>query len=242
MRQIWIIAKRELSAFFDSLIAYIMIVLFLVFSGLLTWILGDSIFFINQASLQVFFGVSYWTLFFFIPALTMRLIAEENRSGTLELLLTKPVNDWQVVTGKFLSTFILILITLLLTLPYYFTIWKLGPVDHGSIWSGYLGLLLLSASYISIGIFASSISQNQIVSILAAYFIGIFFQLVFGILASAVGGFMGTILNYLSIQTHFESISRGVIDSKDLIFFFSLILIGLVASEIAVAKRNIVDK
>ena len=242
MRQIWIIAKRELSAFFDSLIAYIMIVLFLVFSGLFTWILGDSIFFLNQASLQVFFGVSYWTLFFFIPALTMRLIAEENRSGTLELLLTKPVNDWQVVTGKFLSTFILILITLLLTLPYYFTIWKLGPVDHGAIWSGYLGLLLLSASYISIGIFASSISQNQIVSILAAYFIGIFFQLVFGILASAVGGFMGTVLNYLSIQTHFESISRGVIDSKDLIFFFSLILIGLVASEIAVAKRNIVDK
>jgi ABC-2 type transport system permease protein len=242
MRQIWIIAKRELSVFFDSLIAYIMIVLFLVFSGLFTWILGDSIFFLNQASLQVFFGVSYWTLFFFIPALTMRLIAEENRSGTLELLLTKPVNDWQVVTGKFLSTFILILITLLLTLPYYFTIWKLGPVDHGAIWSGYLGLLLLSASYISIGIFASSISQNQIVSILAAYFIGIFFQLVFGILASAVGGFMGSVLNYLSIQTHFESISRGVIDSKDLIYFFSLILIGLIASEIAVAKRNIVEK
>jgi ABC-2 type transport system permease protein len=242
MRQIWIIAKRELSTFFDSLIAYIMIVLFLVFSGLFTWILGDSIFFLNQASLQVFFGVSYWTLFFFIPALTMRLIAEENRSGTLELLLTKPVNDWQVVTGKFLSTFILIVITLALTLPYYFTIWKLGPVDHGAVWSGYLGLLLISASYISIGIFASSISQNQIVSILTAYFIGIFFQLVFGVLASAVGGFMGTIFNYLSIQTHFESISRGVIDSKDLIFFFSVIFLGLVASEIAVAKRNIVDK
>jgi ABC-2 type transport system permease protein len=242
MRQIWIIAKRELSTFFDSLIAYIMIVLFLVFSGLFTWILGDSIFFLNQASLQVFFGVSYWTLFFFIPALTMRLIAEENRSGTLELLLTKPVNDWQVVTGKFLSTFILIVITLALTLPYYFTIWKLGPVDHGAVWSGYLGLLLISASYISIGIFASSISQNQIVSILTAYFIGIFFQLVFSVLASAVGGFMGTIFNYLSIQTHFESISRGVIDSKDLIFFFSVIFLGLVASEIAVAKRNIVDK
>ena len=242
MRQIWIIAKRELSAFFDSLIAYIMIVLFLVFNGIFTWIIGDSIFFLNQASLQVFFGVSFWTLFFFIPALTMRLIAEENRSGTLELLLTKPVNDWQVVVGKFLSTLILIVITLVLTLPYYITIWKLGPVDHGAIWSGYLGLLLLSASYISIGIFASSISQNQIVSILTAYFIGIFFQMVFGMLASAVGGFMGTVFNYLSIQNHFESISRGVIDSRDLIFFFSLIFVGLVASEIAIAKRNIVDK
>jgi ABC-2 type transport system permease protein len=242
MRQIWIIAKRELRTFFDSLIAYIMIILFLAFSGLFTWILGASIFFINQASLQVFFGVSYWTLFIFIPALTMRLIAEETRSGTLELLLTKPVNDWQVVVGKFLSTFILILITLALTLPYYFTIWKLGPVDHGAVWSGYLGLLLISASYISIGIFASSISQNQIVSILVALFIGIFFQLVFGALASASGGFMSSIFNYLSIQTHFDSISRGVIDSKDLIYFFSIIFIGLAASEIAVAKRNIVDK
>lgn len=242
MRQIWIIAKRELSTFFDSLIAYIMIVLFLAFSGLFTWILGASIFFINQANLQVFFGVSYWTLFIFIPALTMRLIAEENRSGTLELLLTKPVNDWQVVAGKFLSTFILIVITLALTLPYYFTIWKLGPVDHGAVWSGYLGLLLISASYISIGIFASSISQNQIVSILTALFIGIFFQLVFGALASASGGFISMMFNYLSIQTHFDSISRGVIDSKDLIYFFSIIFLGLAASEIAVAKRNIVDK
>jgi ABC-2 type transport system permease protein len=242
MRQIWIIAKRELKAFFDSLIAYIMIVLFLVFNGLFTWIFGDTVFFQNQASLQVFFGVSYWTLFFFIPALTMRLIAEENRSGTLELLLTKPINDWQIVAGKFLSTFILILITLVLTLPYYFTIWKLGPVDHGAIISGYLGLLLLSASYISIGIFASSISQNQIVSILTAYFIGIFFQMVFGLLASSAGGILGAVFNYLSIQTHFESISRGVIDSKDLIYFLSLIFAGLVASEIAVAKRNIVDK
>jgi ABC-2 type transport system permease protein len=242
MRQIWIIAKRELRTFFDSLIAYIMIVLFLAFSGLFTWILGASIFFINQANLQVFFGVSYWTLFIFIPALTMRLIAEEYRSGTLELLLTKPITDWQVVVGKFLSTFILILITLALTLPYYFTIWKLGPVDHGAVWSGYLGLLLISASYISIGIFASSISQNQIVSILTALFIGIFFQLVFGALASASGGFISAIFNYLSIQTHFDSISRGVIDSKDLIYFFSLIFLGLAASEIAVAKRNIVDK
>ena len=242
MRQIWIIAKRELSTFFDSLIAYIMIILFLAFSGIFTWILGASIFFINQANLQVFFGVSYWTLFIFIPALTMRLIAEETRSGTLELLLTKPVTDWQVVAGKFLSTFILIVITLALTLPYYFTIWKLGPVDHGAVWSGYLGLLLISASYISIGIFASSISQNQIVSILTALFIGIFFQLIFGALAAASGGFISEIFNYLSIQTHFDSISRGVIDSRDFIYFFSLIFLGLVASEVAVAKRNIVDK
>ncbi|MBN2519551.1 MAG: ABC transporter permease, partial [Bacteroidales bacterium] len=161
MDKIWIITKRELRSFFDSLMAYIMIVLFLGFSGFFTWLYGSDVFFVGQASLQAFFGIAYWTLFFFIPALTMRLIAEENRVGTLELILTKPVSDWQFVVGKFLATLILILIALVLTLPYYFTVWSIGPIDHGAVWSGYLGLLLMSAAYISIGIFASSITNNQ---------------------------------------------------------------------------------
>ena len=110
MRQIWIIAKRELGSFFDSLTAYIMMVAFLGFSGFFTWIYGTDIFFIKQASLQAFFGIAYWTLFFFIPAITMRLFAEENKSGTIELLLTRPVTDWQVITGKFTATLLLILI------------------------------------------------------------------------------------------------------------------------------------
>lgn len=243
MKQIWIITKRELRSYFDSLMAYIMIVLFLGFSGFLTWIKGfgnSDIFFVNQASLMVFFQVAYWTLFFFIPALSMRLIAEENRSGTLELILTKPVSDWQFVVGKFLATIILISITLALTLPYYFTIWSLGPVDHGAIWSGYLGLLLMSATYISIGIFASSITNNQIVSFLLALFIGIFFHLLFGLIASGMSGFLGNLFNFLSLSTHFESVSRGVIDSKDIIYFLSIIFIGLFSSEAVLSKRNII--
>jgi len=117
MKGMWIIAKRELNSFFDSLIAYIMLVLFLGFSGFFTWILGSDVFFIGQASLQSFFNVSYWTLFFFIPALTMRLLAEERKTGTIELLLTRAVTDRAVVAGKFLSTLILICIALLFTLP-----------------------------------------------------------------------------------------------------------------------------
>ncbi|MFC2100245.1 ABC transporter permease [Bacteroidota bacterium] len=239
MKKIWVITKRELDTFFDSLMAYIMIVLFLGFSGFFTWLNTSNVFFTNQASLQIFFGVAYWTLFFFIPALTMRLLAEENRSGTIELLLTKPVNDWQVVIGKFLSVLILILISLALTIPYYITIARLGPIDHGAVWAGYLGLILMSASYISIGIFTSSISNNQIVGFLLALFIGIFFHIIFDALSHTFGGLLGAIFEFLSTSTHFESISRGVIDSKDLIYFLSLILLGLTATEIVLSKRNI---
>ena len=239
MKKIWVITKRELAVFFDSLMAYIMIVLFLGFSGFFTWLNTSNIFLNDQASLSIFFGVAYWTLFFFIPALTMRLLAEENRSGTIELLLTKPVNDWQVVMGKFLSVLILIGISLALTLPYYITVSSLGPVDHGAVWSGYLGLILMSASYISIGLFTSSISSNQIVGFLLALFIGIFFHIIFDALSSSFGGFLGAIFSFLSTSTHFESITRGVIDTKDLIYFFSIILLGLVASEMSLSKRNI---
>jgi len=238
MRQIWTISNRELQSFFDSLMAYIMIIAFLGFSGFFTWLFGSDIFFVKQASLQSFFGIAYWTLFFFIPALTMRLFAEENRAGTIELLLTKPVTDWQVVFGKFLSTFILILIALVLTLPYYITVASLGPVDHGAVLTGYLGLILMSAAYISVGIFTSSVSNNQIVSYLLALLIGIFFQIIFSLLSSNVGGFLGEVLNFLSLSSHFDSISRGVIDSRDIIYFLSIIFLGLILTEANLAKKR----
>lgn len=238
MKQIWMITKRELQSIFDSLIAYIMIVVFLALSGLFTWLYGSDIFFMNQASLQSFFGIAYWTLFFFIPALTMKLFAEENKSGTIEMLLTKPISEGQVVTGKFLATLLLICIALLLTLPYYFTVWSLGPIDHGAVWTGYLGLVLMSGAYISIGIFASSLTNNQIVAFLLALFIGIFFHIIFGFLASNMSGAIASVFSYLSLSTHYEAISRGVIDSKDIIYFLSIISLGLVAAEAIVVKRT----
>ncbi len=239
MNKIWIIARRELSSFFDSLMAYIMLIAFLGFSGFFTWIYGSDVFFVNQASLQTFFSVAYWTLFFFIPALTMGLIAEEKKTGTIELLLTKPVTDWQVVLGKFLSTLLLIIFALILTLPYYITVANLGNIDNGAVWSGYLGLIFLSAAYISIGIFASSISKNQIVGFLVALFIGIFFQIIFSVLANGSSGFFANLFNYLSLSTHFDSISRGVIDSRDLIYFLSIIFLGLSSTEAVLGKRHI---
>ena len=241
MNSVWIISKRELNSFFDSLVSYIFIVVFLGISGFFTWLFGSDIFFIGQATLQPFFSIAYFTLFFFIPALTMKMIAEEKRSGTIELLLTKAVSDWQVVLGKFFACLILICIALALTLPYYFTIWAIGPVDHGAVWCGYLGMILMSMTYIAIGLFASSITNNQIVAFLLALFIGVFFLIIFNVLASNFTGAIGQVLNFLSMSTHFDSVSRGIIDSRNLIYFFSITFLGLMLAESSLSKRNIVE-
>lgn len=241
MSTIWIITKKELQTFFDSLIAYIMLVAFLGFSGFFTWLYGSDVFFVGQASMQSFFSIAYWTLFFFIPALTMRMLAEEKRSGTIELLLTKAVSDRQVVVGKFLACLLLIVIALAFTLPYYFTISSIGNIDHGAVWCGYLGLILMSAVYISIGLFTSSTTSNQIVAFLLALFIGLFFHVIFDVLASNVTGFTGQLFSTLSLSTHYDSITRGVIDTKDLIYFLSLIVLGIFLSELSIAKRNLSD-
>jgi ABC-2 type transport system permease protein len=238
MNKIWIITKRELRSFFDSLMAYVMIVLFLGFSGFFTWIFGSDIFLVGQASLQSFFGISFWTLFFFIPAVTMGLVAEERKSGTLELLVTKPVSDWQIIAGKFLAAFLLICITLALTIPYYITVASIGKIDHSAVFLGYLGLLFMSASYISIGLFASSITTNQIVAFLITLFIGIFFHLIFGIVSMSSGGWFAGFLGYLSLATHYESMARGVIDSKDIFYFLSIIFTGLLGTELILSRRN----
>ncbi len=238
MHTVWTIAKKELQSYFDSLIAYILLILFLGFSGFFTWLYGSDIFMTGQASLQVFFSVAYWTLFFFAPALTMRLLAEEKKSGTIELLLTKAVTDRQVVYGKFLSAFLLVIIALLFTAPYVITLSIIGNIDAGEIICGYIGLALLSAAYISIGLYASSITTNQIVAFLLALTIGLFFHIIFDILAGNFTGFGSKLLSQLSITNHFESISRGVVDSRDLIYFGSIIFIGLFLSELSLTKRN----
>jgi gliding motility-associated transport system permease protein len=238
MNKIWIIAKRELNSFFDSLTAYVMLVLFLGFSGFFTWISGSDIFIVGQASLSVFFSIAYWTLFFFIPALTMKMLAEEKKSGTIEMLLTKPVTDRQVILGKYLATLILIAIALVLTIPYFITIAKIGNIDAGGTICGYFALFLISAAYASIGLFASSITSNQIVAFLTALFIGIFFHFLFEMIASGMKGILGQMVNFLSMTVHFESMSRGVLDSKDLIYFGSIIFMGLFLTEVSLSRRN----
>jgi ABC-2 type transport system permease protein len=239
MKAIWIITKRELGSFFDSLIAYILLALFLGFSGFFTWLYGNDIFLIGQATLSPFFGIAFWTLFFFIPALTMRSIAEEKKTGTIELLLTKAVSDRQVIVGKFLASLLLICLALVFTIPYAITLSSIGNLDGGAVICGYLGLFLMSATYISIGIYASSITSNQIVAFLSTLFVGLFFHIIFDTLASSSTGIIGEIFSTLSMSSHFESIQRGVIDTKDIIFFLSIIFLGLYLAESSLSKRKV---
>jgi ABC-2 type transport system permease protein len=239
MRTIWILSLREFRSFFDSLIAYIMLILFLGISGFFTWLFGTDVFLVGQASLGAFFSIAYWTLFFFIPALTMRLLSEEFRSGTIELLLTRAVTDRQVILGKYLSTLLLITVALLFTIPYVITIGSIGNLDVGAVICGYLGLFLMSGAYISIGLWASSITKNQIVAYLISLFIGLFFHLLFGMLSTSFTGFAGQLFTSLSMREHFDSISRGVLDSGDLIYFLTLIILGLFLSEVSLSRRKI---
>ena len=243
MNPIWVITKKELGSFFDSLIAYVILIAFLGLSGLFTWdpfeLIGSSdIFFRKQADLQAFFGIAYWTLFFFVPALTMRQIAEERKTGTIELLLTKDVTDRQLIIGKFLACFLMVCIALAFTLPYYFTVAKLGDIDHGATLCGYLGLLLMSAAYISIGLFSSSVTSNQIVAFLLAILVGVLFHILFEVMAGNGQGWFSNLLENMSLRYHFDSIQRGVIDTKDLVYFASIIVLGLGLSELIISKRS----
>lgn len=234
---VWIIAKKELNSFFDSLTAYILLIAFLGFSGFFTWITGSDIFMRKEADLEVFFSVSKWTLFFFIPAITMKMLAEENKSGTIELLLTKAITARQIILGKFLACLMLIGIALFFTVSYYITVSQIGNIDHGATLCGYLGLLLMSAAYIGIGLFASSITNNQIVAFLLALLIGVFFHFIFDMMSYNSGGFVAQLLSGLSVNRHFESLAQGVLDTKDILFFASLTIAGLLLSELFISKR-----
>lgn len=238
MSPVSVIAKRELASYFDSLIAYIIIIAFLGFTGFFTWLYGSDIFMRKQADLAAFFGVARWTLFFFIPAITMRQLAEEKKTGTIELLLTKAVSERQIVLGKFVSCLMMVGIALLFTLPYYITLTQLGNVDHGAIIAGYFGLLLMSAAYISIGLFASSLTNNQIVAFLLALFISIFFQLLFDVMTSGSSGFLAELFSTFSLSRHYDSIVRGVLDSKDIIYFVTLTAFWLLMAELNIQKRK----
>lgn len=238
MKSIWIIARRELAAFFDSIIAYVILVIFLGVAGFFTWIVDSNIFLSNQADLGIFFQLAFLILFIIIPAITMRTLAEETKTGTIELLSTKAITDWEIVIGKFLACLILVAIALVSTLPYYITVSYLGDIDHGGVMGGYLGLLLLSAAYIGIGILASSFTSNQIVAFLLALIVTISFHFLFGIVASGIEGPVGQVFHFLSAQTHFDSLSRGVIDSRDLLFFLSILILGLVLSTSMLSRRN----
>lgn len=242
MNKVLLICKRELASYFDSLGAYLMIGLFLAICGFFTWLSPQNLFYQGQTSLGWFFYIAYWVMLFFIPAITMRSISEENRTGTFELLITKVVSERQIIGGKFLACYMLVVIALLLTLPYYITVASLGSLDHATVSGGYLGLLLVAACYTALGVFISAVTSNQLIAFLVTLFTALVFHFVIGFVAGSLSGQTGTILNYFSMQNHFDSISRGLLDSRDLVFFLSFIALNFAGAQIILYRRNWTEK
>lgn len=219
--------KKEFNSFFASPIAYLVIGVFLLVNGLFLWVFKDNFNILNAGftDLNSFFYLAPWLFLFLIPAITMKSFADEFNSGTIEILKTKPLTDWQIVLGKFFAALLLVIIALLPTLTYAYTVYQLGSpignLDVGSTIGSYLGLLFLASTYTAVGLFASTLSNNQIVAFIVSVFIT--FALFYGF--DAVGSSLGNsgyALQQFGINEHFKSISRGVVDTRDLIYFISV--------------------
>lgn len=219
------ILKKEINAFFSSPIGYLVIAIFLLLNGLFLWVFKSDFNILDNgfADLSSFFLIAPWILMFLIPAVTMRSFSDEKKQGTLELLLTKPISHLQIVLGKYFGALILILMALLPTLLYVYTVYQLGsPVgnlDFGSTMGTYFGLLFLIASYTAIGIFASTLSENQIVAFLIAISFCLLFYVGFEGIANIISS---NFIEQLGMSYHFKSMSRGVLDSRDIIYFLSV--------------------
>ncbi len=229
------ILKKELNSFFASPIGYLVIAVFLVVNGLFLWVFNGDFNILNTgfADLNSFFFIAPWFFLFLVPAITMRSFSDEFRSGTIEILKTKPITDWQIVIGKYFGALILITLALIPTLIYAYSIIQLGNpignIDIGSIIGSYVGLLFLASAYTAIGLFTSSISQNQIVSFIVAIFISFF--IFYGFEALADLGISET-LRQFGMHAHFESIGRGIIDTRDIIYFVSVTIFFLFISKL----------
>ena len=228
------IFQKELRSYFNSAVAYIVIVVFLAILG---WYFTNYLFLMNLSSLRIIFEITPYLLLVFAPAITMRLISEEKKSGTLELLMTKPVREYEIIIGKFLAAWVLYLIALLPTLCYYFTVAILGTIDLGSVIGGYLGLILVGAVFIAISVFASSITENQVVAFIVSFLIVFFFFMADKLVPYAPGT-VASILEYLSIDFHFSNIARGVIDSRDVLYYVSTVGFSLFLGTVALQKRR----
>ena len=228
------VAKREIKAYFNSPVAYIVVTVFMLIAGYLYW---SQLFLEKQAELRYYFTLTPLVFTFIIPAITMRLIAEEKGSGTLEMLITMPVRDWEVVLGKFLAGMAMLAAIVGMTCFYAVTLAFLGPLDRGPMITGYLGLLLMGGAYVSIGVMASSLTRNQIVAFILAFAIS-FALFIFGQIVQYAPDWITPVLAFLSMGNHFESLSRGVIDSRDVLYYVSVMVVALIIATVSLESRK----
>ena len=239
----WALYKKEIRGFMVSLTGMLVMGIFLLTSALLLWILptGMNIIDNGYANLDAMFELAPFLFLFLVPAVSMRSIAEERKSGTLELLLSRPLTEFQIVLAKYLAAFSLVVLAVLPTLLFYFSVSQLaypvGNVDSGGFWGSFIGLLFLGATFTAIGLFGSAITDNQIVAFLVAVFLSLFFYLGFGSMVSFFGSF-GLWVNNLGMEAHYSSMSRGVLDTRDLIYFLSLIAFFIFMATYSVAQKK----
>jgi gliding motility-associated transport system permease protein len=241
-RYIWPIFKREFAAYFATPLAYVFIVIFLLAMGAFTFYVG-RFFDNNIADLSVFFGYHPWLYLFLVPAISMRLWAEERRTGTMELLLTLPVPLWATVTGKYLAAWAFIAVALALTFPIWITVNYLGSPDNGVIVASYIGSLLMAGGYLAIGACLSATTSNQVIAFVVTVVICFLFTISGAPLVLDLFRFWAPLalvnaVSSFSFLTHFTAISQGVIDLRDVIFFFSLIALFLLANVVIVDLKR----
>ena len=234
---------KEIKSFFTSVLGYVVIGVFLVVTGLFVWVLKGNVMELGRPTLQGFFDIAPLIFLFLIPAITMRMFAEERKSGTMELLLTQPISDNKLIAAKFLACEALLLIALLPTLIYFWSVWSLGApdgrIDVGATWCSYLGLFMLGTIFVSIGLFASSITKNQIVAfLLAALFCFVMYYGFFFIYDSGLFENAGYVIKKIGIEHHYAYISMGVIDSRDIIYFITVSFLFLLGARISLLSRK----
>ncbi len=235
MDKIFFVMKRELGTYFNSPVAYIVVILFLVITGALFWLSFFQE--ISVVSMRGFFDQAPLFLAFFAPAVTMGLFATERRSGTLELLMTMPISNFQIVSGKFLAALVLLGVVFVMTLPYPYTLSVLGDLDWGAVAAGYVGLMLLGGAYAAIGLLASSFTRDQVVAILVAFSICFFLYLI-DQLVSQPTGTMAQVVEYISTSYHFQNIARGVLDTRNVVYYLSVIGLCLVWTTLSIGARR----
>ena len=237
--------KKEIQSFLGSLIGYIVIVVFLTGISLFMWIVHgeDNVLDYGHASLVTLFDIAPWVFLFLVPAITMRSFADEKKSGTIELLFTRPLTDVQIILAKYFAGVLLVLFSLLPTLIYYYSVYKLGSpqgnLDSGATWGSYAGLLLLSTSFVAIGIFASSFTDSQIISFITALVLCYFFYKGFEAISSlSVFGKADTVIQQLGFYSHYTSLQRGVIDTRDVVYFISFDAFLILLTKTVLAARK----
>lgn len=238
-----VLISKEVRGFLGSLIGQVVVVVFLLLTGLFLWVFPNNILDSGYADLAPLFFIAPWVFLFLVPAVTMRSFSEERRTGTIELLLTKPLTEMQLVLAKYLAAVFLIVFALLPTLVYWYSLHELampkGNLDTGGIIGSYIGLLLLACCFAAIGVFASAITENQVVAFMIAVFLCFFLYLGFDLVASfdSFGAMEGPIRS-IGIQDHYASLSRGVVDLRDVLYFAGTISVFLLLTRTALQSRR----